>query len=184
MIFIGDNKKNLKMTWRNLFGPKRNGGLGATPISEQSKCSDSYTPLQLIIAKRLRDSNSTLPTPGVEGRYSAYEKRMVDDRFKDCQELSEEEVFESELRGARWVSVQDRVETLRARFLSEVSWLNPYEETYRDTYRPLNQLKQQALRYVKRNRSFRMSVSEYLTPVSPKSLYQFDRLLFSDAFLF
>jgi hypothetical protein len=184
MIFIGDNKKNLKMTWRNLFGPKRNGGLGATPISDQSKRSDSFTPLQLIIAKRLRDSNSTLPTPGVEGRYSAYEKRIIDDRFKDCQELSEEEVIESELRGAQWVSVQDRVETLRARFLSEVSWLNPYEETYRDTYRPLNQLKQQALKYVKRNRSFRMSVSDYLAPVSPKSLYKFDRLLFSDAFLF
>jgi hypothetical protein len=62
MIFIGDNKKNLRMTWRNLFGPKRNGGLGATPISDQSKRSDSYTPLQLIIAKRLRAQPSTTAT--------------------------------------------------------------------------------------------------------------------------
>jgi hypothetical protein len=61
-VFIKSHSKELLRTWRNLFGPRHLGGLGANPVpGEKGSTADGYHRRQMILARILRAGEVRLP---------------------------------------------------------------------------------------------------------------------------
>jgi hypothetical protein len=76
-VFIHAHSKELLRTWRNLFGPRHLGGLGATPVpGEKGSKADGYHRKQLILARILKAGELRLP-----GRQSSSSVNLLAQRL-------------------------------------------------------------------------------------------------------
>jgi hypothetical protein len=76
-VFIKAHSKELLRTWRNLFGPRHLGGLGATPVpGEKGSLADGYHRKQLILARILKAGEVRLP-----GRQSSSSVNLLAQRL-------------------------------------------------------------------------------------------------------
>jgi hypothetical protein len=140
-VFISEQKELLKLSWRNLFGPRELGGLGAHPVKGSiSESSEGYSVRQLIIAKLLNDSGARMYSSGLVGRYDAFQKIYLDRKFPDVCRSTEEKLPMADF-GYQWEDVTELVGDASIDFLSMVSWLSPYSNRPRPVWVGMNRLK-------------------------------------------
>jgi hypothetical protein len=140
-VFIAEQKNLLKMSWRNLFGPRELGGLGATPCKGSvSESMEGYSVRQLVIAKLLHEHKVKMPCSAMVQRYDAFQKVYLDRLFPDVFMSDDpikdhlETVFELE-------DVTEIVGDAKISFLHMVSWLSPRVDTPRKVWEMVNRMK-------------------------------------------
>jgi len=139
-VFIFEHKRLLKLSWRNLFGPRELGGLGAHPVRGSiSESFEGYSVRQLIIAKLLNDSGARMYSSGSVNRYDAFQKKYLDRTFPDVCRSSEAKLAEPDF-GFRWEDVTELVGEASISFMDMVSWLAPYSSRPRSVWAGINRL--------------------------------------------
>jgi hypothetical protein len=133
-VFISSHKEMLKTSWRNLFGPRELGGLGATPVRGSVALSmEGYSVRQLVIAKLLHESKVKMYPSGLINRYDAFQKQYIKKLFPDVFGSDSPE-FERLSTTYELEDVTEIVGEAKVSFLDMVSWLAPRADRPRPIY--------------------------------------------------
>jgi len=125
-IFICSWKSLLKQTFRNLFGPREHGGLGAHPVAgSHGTTYEGYNVRQMIIAQYLKEGKARLPSKGRVYRYAKFQQAYVRRVFPCMSEAFDENEL-PKCEGYYWRNITELVGEAQASFRSMVSWLAPY----------------------------------------------------------
>lgn len=171
--FVSHHKDLLKLTWRNLFGPREYGGLGAHPVPESKRwnSTEGYSVRQLIIAKLLSDKKAAMPAAGVTSRFEQYQALYLKKRFPDVLEFPADKLPELPI-GKEWLNVTELVADASISFRAMASWISPYYSAERPVWKGLNKLYQMASARLVSHSKVQMELSDYLTDQLKKELYQ------------
>lgn len=151
-VFISEHKDLLKLSWRNLYGPRELGGLGAHPVKgSKGESYEGYSVRQLVIADLLDSGKGKMSAGGLVGRYDSFQKRYLDKVFPNVQRATSDTYLDEPLPGFRWEDVSELVGEASIHFKSMVSWLAPYNGVPRPLWRGLNRLRTLADEYISKN---------------------------------
>lgn len=163
-VFISHHKEMLKKTWRNLFGSREVGGLGAIPPKESKRfnSSEGYSVRQLVIAKLLADGKFRIPSVGAFHSYDTYQRMYLKKRFPN---VIESKVSDLPLLpcGSLWENVSELVDEASIDHKSMVSWLNPYNSCERDCWNSFKKVYLRADNYMLKGRINSISIQDYLS---------------------
>lgn len=130
-IFITEQRGMLCTTFRNLFGPREFGGLGAHPVrGTRGMDAEAYDVRQLYVAKLLKEGLINLPSSGATRNYSQYIERYVKLKFPNVVTGSLDNLPDP-APGFRWEDVTERVDACRMDAESTTAWLGPLLVTRR-----------------------------------------------------
>jgi len=184
-IFISEHKQLLKMSWRNLYGPRELGGLGACPVKGSlGESKDGYSVRQLVIANMLDQGLCTRVSTGRKSRYSDQESDYIARRYHDIVRCKEEDAPQAGT-DYTWEDVTDLVAESCNSMRSKVSWLAPYQPKHSGAWKSMNECAVRAELYLKTNGTNRfmkkmMSVSRYLEDRGEDRIYQQKERTFFD----
>jgi len=135
-VFIQSHQKLLKMTPRNLYGPKALGGLGAHPVrGTRGTAEDGYLWRQMVIAEACK--RGTFKFPGMERveRYLEYQRALLNRKFPDavrCQSSGlPSKAASSDRQWFEYLNIDESVEGCENGLRSAVAWMAKYEKTCR-----------------------------------------------------
>jgi len=124
-IFIKEHQKMLKTTFRNLFGPREFGGLGAHPIKgTRGEDAEAYDLRQLYVAKLLQEDKIRLPSHSAQTQYTHYIESYVKCKFPNLVQ-GNLQLLDTAPLGYRWEDVTERVDECRVSLESATAWLGP-----------------------------------------------------------
>lgn len=124
-VFINHHKKLLKMTWRNLYGSRFYGGLGAHPVpgTKHSLSFRSYSLRQLVVYQLIKKSIVSMPKVGLQARFEKFQGEYLSRLFPNAVQVrpDDESLFWSTVKCIEPM-VEGKISDLR----SHVSWIAPY----------------------------------------------------------
>jgi hypothetical protein len=124
--FLHHHRGILSCSFRNLFGPKHLGGLGATPVLGDQATLIGYTRHQMIIATLLSQGKIRLPSNCARSSFSIDVGILTDKIIPSRQINWAGPLLEDQ-------DVTERVGRFRTRLLSMFSWLLPLGLQWNDT---------------------------------------------------
>lgn len=172
-IFIDSHKSLLKMSIRNLFGPRGHGGLGATPVhGSKGSGLEGYNVRQLVIAHLLESEKVRLPSVSPVARYNSFQRAYLRRAFPDVEEYREDKLPDP-IKGFEWENVTSYVEEAAISHRAMTSWLAPEIACERPTWDFWNKCKKE----MDRGRGawkelHAMTVDDYLKPVAERAIYR------------
>jgi hypothetical protein len=124
-IFVKEHAKMLKTTFRNLFGPREFGGLGAHPVrGTKGEDAEAYDLRQLYVAKLMKEGLVKVPSHSASTQYTHYIESYVKQKFPNLVQ-GDLKLIETAPLGYRWEDVSERVDECRVSLESATAWLGP-----------------------------------------------------------
>lgn len=125
-VFIHSHRKELKFTFRNLFGPVYLGGLGATPVEgERGSTVEGYTARQLMVASLLETQQVSLPAHGKRQNIASLAQVYGTIDFPDRIRVLLSKDQDSYHLPAGMEDVTEKIQQLNTSWRSFLSWISP-----------------------------------------------------------
>jgi hypothetical protein len=132
-VFIQSHQGLLKLTTRNLYGPRALGGLGAHPVKgTRGTHEDGYLWRQLVIAEACR--RGTIRFPGMTRieRYLEYQRHLLSKKFPDAVRCQSTELSSVAAKCDRqwfeYMNIDESYEGCENGIRSAVAWMAKYEK--------------------------------------------------------
>lgn len=171
-VFVSHHKDLLKRSWRNLFGPREYGGLGAHPVRSSKRWNSlaGYSVRQLMVSELIQQGKIKLPHGGLRQRYDAFQQRFLDLRFPNLVRSRPADLPDASFENC-WVDVGPLVDDAVIDFLSQVSWLNPYMTRPRSAWFETNRIAMKADSLYK-DQHFKGDLESYLAEPEKTMLWR------------